>query len=334
MSGDSGDGREWVRGHMEAMLAAGEAEARRDYVLAHPVLLSAEALGMIQDAGGDDPEWRAAVAYLDEARVYLWEHPGDYPPGHGPLEEVVGEYRAGALGLDDAVGRAGRLDCCGQLSHTYLRAVMRRWLDELEMDVSFALGAAEIALEAALAMPFPRLAADVKRAAAEGYVRLVHGALMRRPDGHAYGRALDIGRWAVEDARERDKTGLEGEYLHELGTLVLDAYAANLGPSPDYPDGVNAWLARADIPMPAAAGELARAREFLSRAVELRETGSSRGTTRKALLEAETYLAFAVGERPDPGRVRALAAEALADLRQPSDSRHLERVIALRETFG
>jgi hypothetical protein len=299
------------------------------YLLEHPVLLSSAALGLIQQAKPKEAITNAALASLDNARVHWWQHPDDYPLGHGPLERTVAALRSGEIDYDDAIQRARDLECSGQLSHTYLRAVMLSWVDELQNDLTFTLQAAEIAIEATWAMPLPSLVLDARRAAAEGFIRLVHGGLMRRPDGRLYARAIEIGEWAWHDAEKRGKLPLKGEYLHELGTLALDAFAANFGPSVNYPAEVDAWLARAIDPMPKPADGLQQARAYLSDAADLREPGSNRGRTLKALLEAIVYEAYARGEKLNDAEVQALAGRALADLAPYKDEDAIKRVLAL-----
>ncbi len=163
--------REWVCGHFDRMMAAPSPAERTAYLLRHPVLLSSGALRLIQAGRSAEPGLRATMLYLDEARAHFWQHPEDYPKGHGPLEALVDELRAGSVDFAEALQRAREPGCSGQLSHSYLRAVLLHWVEELDIDVAFAMHAAELALEAAWAMPLPHLVLDVRRAAAEGFIR-------------------------------------------------------------------------------------------------------------------------------------------------------------------
>lgn len=330
------DAREaaWLADHFTRMLNAATPAERTTYVLEHPVLLSAAALRAIQLATPEDPEASAAVAFLDGARSHFWSHPEEYPPGHGPLEHVIDALRSGDVDLEEAIERARAPDCAGQLSHTYLRAVMTHLEAEVDGDVTFALGAAEISLESAWAMPWPLLSLDVRRAAAGGFVRLVHRGLIRRPDGRLYARALEVGEWGWRDAEENGNLPLKGAYLHWVGTLSLDAYAANFGPSPEFPEEIQAWLARASDPMPDAAEGLGHARNYLSAAVDFRPAGRERGHTLKALVEAIVYDGFARGTGSDPGEVSALAERALVDLDPAADQRVVERLMLLQSLAG
>ncbi|MBK6488506.1 MAG: hypothetical protein IPF98_17005 [Gemmatimonadetes bacterium] len=322
--------REWVCGHFDRMMAAPSPAERTAYLLRHPVLLSSGALRLIQAGRSAEPGLRATMLYLDEARAHFWQHPEDYPKGHGPLEALVDELRAGSVDFAEALQRAREPGCSGQLSHSYLRAVLLHWVEELDIDVAFAMHAAELALEAAWAMPLPHLVLDVRRAAAEGFIRLVHGGLMRRPDGRRFARAIDVGQWAVEDAVAAGRPALQGEYLSMLGSMALDAYTARFAPSTAYSAAIAAWLANAIDPMPAPSVGLALARELLEASVDLREPGSDRGRTLKALLEAVVYGAFAGGGSPDPGVVATLAERALAELDSASDQDVIARIRVLR----
>jgi hypothetical protein len=320
----------WLREQFTGMLASGTRGELTAYVLEHPVLLSAAALHAVRLATPQDPEMSAAFTFLDGVRNHLSDHPEEYPVGYGPLERVIGALRSGEIDLQEAIDRAKTPDCSGQLSHTYVRAVMTHLEAETDGDLTFALGAAETALEAALAMPWPMLALDVRRAAAAGFIRLVHRGLVRRPDGRLYARALELGEWGVRDAEERGILPLEGAYLHWLGTLSLDAYAANFGPSPDFPAQLQVWLAKAIDPMPDVAEGLARARAYLSAAVDFRPPGRERGHTLKALVETLVYEGYARGTGCDAAEVSVLADRALGDLDPVADEGFIERVTLLR----
>jgi hypothetical protein len=304
---------------------------RTMYILDHPVLLSGAAHRVIQLARPEDERINRALAFLDSVRKQLWTHPEQYPGGHGPLERVIAGLRNGDLDLADAVDRATAPECAGQLSHTYLRALLSRLLEEAREDLTFALGAGEAAMEAAWAMPWPRLAVDVRRGAAEGFVRLVHFGLTRRPDGRLYARAMEVGEWCAEEARESGIPHLQGTFLHWIGTTSLDAYGANFGPSPEFLTRIQEWLARASDPMPEPAEGLARARRDLEAAVDLREPGSERGQTLKALVETMVYEGYAGGPAHEPARIVALADRALADLNPEVDRGTIERVVWLRD---
>jgi hypothetical protein len=324
----------WLCENLDGLLAADSPDERWRWVFEHPVLLSAKALELLQRERPGDPETGAALRLLDETRTHLWDRPEDYPLGHGPLEAVAAALREGEIGYDEAVERARAPERAAQLSHTYLRALLLAWVEEVELDAGFGLSLANLALESARAMPLPRLATDVMRATAEGFIRLVHGALLRRPDGAALRRALEVGEWALDDAEEQGRPALKGAYLQMMGAMLLDSYAANFGPSADFPEQVRGWLARASEPMPDASDGLTRARDHLADAVDLRAPGSPRGKTRKALLEAEIYRAFSMGKEPDPDTVSTLAGEALADLDPAADAPHVARVVQLRDVFG
>jgi hypothetical protein len=272
----------------------------------------------------------AALTVLDDARQAFWSAPERYPRGLGPLQRVIDRLRAGEIGSEDAMELAKAPDCASQLSHAYLRVVFSRLEAEADDDVTFALTAAEVALEAALAMPWPLLALDALRAAAEGFIRIVHRGLMRRPDGRLYARAIEIGEWALRDADQNGKPALKGAYLHWLGTMSLDAYGGNFPPSRDFPERVRTWLMNAIDPMPDVTDGLARARAYLSRAVEFRPPGRERGRTLKALMETMVYQSHATGLPVDAADLTALAERAIADLDPVADDQVIARVLQLR----
>jgi hypothetical protein len=330
MAIDDSREKDWICDQFNRLLAAGTPAARTEYLLEHPVLLSGTAMRIVQLAAGQEPMTEANLMFLDDARKELWAHPEKYPPGHGPLEQVIADLRAGDIDLAEAIERAKAPDCAGQLSHTFVRALLWRLGEAADDDVTFALGAAETVVDAAWAMPWPSLASDVRRAAAEGFIRLVHRGVMRRPDGRLYARALEVGDWGLKDAEKNGNMRLKGAYLHWLGTLSLDAYGANVGVSPDYRSQVEVWLAKAIDPMPDVLEGLAHARRCLTEAVDLRPAGSERGQTLKALVETIVYEAFARGTKCDVVEITALSDRALDDLDAVADERAIGRLLQLR----
>lgn len=327
---DEGAETAWLCDQFTGILDAESGPARRRYLFEHPALLSSSALGAIQRAIPKGPETTPLLMSIDEARRHLSEHPNDYPTGHGPLEHVIAALRSGEIDLAEAIALATTRPCSEQLSQTYLRAVMTSLLEQVDDDVGFAMEAAETAFAAAWAMPWPSLAVDVRRGAAEQFIRLVHRGLVRRPDGRLYARACEAGEWGVLDARHTGNLPLAGAYLHLLGAMSLDAYAANFAPSPAYRTSVASWLARATYPMPEPAAGLAQARVFLSAAVDLRPPGPHRGATLKALVETLVYEDFARDAAANRAEVSALADRAIADLDPQADEGAIARVGLLR----
>lgn len=183
-------------------------------------------------------------------------------------------------------------------------------------------------------MTLPSLIDDVRRALAEGYIRIMHLVLMRRPDGQVFESAFTEGMRGIQDARKLGRSTLEGEYHNWLGTLALDAYGSNFGPTELYPGQIQEWLARASEPMPSPPEGLRLACRHLESALNLREPGPMLGRTAKALLEAEIYLAYALGTKIDPERAEFLADWGLSNLDPVEDKAHVARIHQLMSRFA
>jgi hypothetical protein len=330
MSNDDAREIRWVGDQFRALMSAKTPAQRTAYLLEHPVLLSGTAQALLQRVTAGDAVSEGALAELDDLRSALGSHPDRYPAGHGPLERIVAELRSGDIDLQEAVERAKAPDCAGQLSYAYIKALLSRLGNEADDDLTFALAAAETALEAALAMPWPLLAPDVRRGAAQGFIPLVHRGLLRRPDGRLFARAIEVGEWAVRDAEEHGQGPMKGNFLHWLGTMSLDAYGSKFAPSPEFPAQIEEWLGRALDPMPTPVDGLSRARHYLSQAVELRPPGRERGQTLKALVEAMLYEGYARGTAANLAEVSTLADQAIAQLDPDADAATIVRVNELR----
>lgn len=318
----------WIYDHFTKMLAFRAQDERKIYMLQHPILFSFQALKMIQDNFELDADKKDALTFLDGTRLFLWKNPENYPLGYGPLEKIQSDLKQGLINFNDAMIRCKEISCSGQLSHTYIRAIMLKWVDLFDYDVDFAYKLAEIALEATLAIPLPTIALDVKRAAAEGFIRMIHWGLMKRPSGRYYYKSIELGEWAINDAKTQNNTGLVAVYLHEIGTLILDAYAANLGPSIDYPNAVRIWLSRSIDPMPDTILGLSEAIKYLSASIEVRKAihDPELGKTYKAILEAHVYKSFAEGKVPAYNQIKILYDEAILNLDPTTDGILINRV--------
>jgi hypothetical protein len=324
--------QEWVADLFTEMLKEGAPERRAAFAARSPVLLSAAALKMLL-AQRSDEKGVACLQLLDEMRLYLWDHPESYPEGEGPLDPIVKGLRTGELSFSAALGKAIGIECAGLLSNTYLHVLFVRFTDALEQSVTFAAQAATLALESAWAMPFPTIAPDVKLSAAKGFIHVVHGALMKRPDGGLLDRADAAGRWALEEADRRARPELRGELLNMLGTMTLDAYASRWAASPEYLATIGSWLARAATPMPAPQAALARAVDLLSQAVD-RQPAGERGATLKALMQATVFEACSRGAEPDRAGLGALAEQAFQNLDRTRDAEARKYVEQILEVYG
>jgi hypothetical protein len=301
-----------------------------DYLFSHPLLLSNGIRQVILENRGNVPQVTNLISYLDEIHNLYWDNLKEYPIGPGPLEKVIFEMRDGNINYEEASLKACHFDCAVLLSPIYIRALMAYWFEELDNDLTYAKEASEITMEAIISMPLKSLFISVLMQGAERFILLTHKYLTHRPDGILYNRAINAGNLAVNIAEYTGNQPLKGDFLHEIGTLSLDAYAANFGPSPEYMGNINIWLARAENKMPAPAEGLANARNFLSEAINLRDSGSDKGKTLKALLEVLIYESFVVGIKADPILIASLSEQALSNLNQYSDEYHIKRVQELR----
>lgn len=320
------DEKNWICSHFDKMLLAGSELDQDEYIFKHPLLLSIGVIPIITAAKGNDLKVTRAITHLDEIRKHYWVNFHEYPIGKGPLEKILDSMRNGSIQPNEAIEQARKIECSGLLSPLYIKAIMQNWVEELNNDITFTMQAAEIAVEAVIAMPLQSLSLHVMMQSTEGFIRLAHGSLLRRPDGKVYARAINLGQWSAKVAENSGNLPLKGEFLHNIGTLSLDAYAANFGPSPEFLENINLWLGRAVNPMPQTSEGLANARVFLSNAVALRDAGSERGKTIKALLETIIYEAFTLGKNPDINYLSSLSEEALAHLDPQLDGSHITRI--------
>jgi hypothetical protein len=314
----------------DEMIHKGSQQDLDEYLYSHPLLLSNGIRQVVLDGRGNKPQVINALSYLEEIHNLYWNNVEEYPIGPGPLEKIIFEMRDGNIGYEEALEKACHFDCAVLLSPIYIKALMAFWLEELENDLTFAKEASEITIEAVLSMPLKNLFVSVMMQGAEGFILFSHKYLTRRPDGVLYNKAIAAGIWAVNIAEYTANQPLKGEFLHDIGTLSLDAYSANFGPSPEYPDNIKLWLARADHHMPAPSEGLANACNFLSEAVDLRESGSEKGRTLKALLEAIIYESFVTGTKADPILISSLSEQALSNLDPSTDEFHINRVRELK----
>jgi len=319
--------RTWVSGIFRQMLSETTSDGRRDFVFRHPVLLSGDALDML---ASDFPAEPQTLAALEQWRLHLWDHPEEYPHGYGPLDELIDALRKRELTFDQARARAIEPARAALLSNTYIRAAMEPVVAEIKQASTLdgpaggdpvAIQAAELMLDSAFAMPYEHLSLHVRLGAAFEFIDAAHATLMQTPDGRLLQRANDAGTSVLTRVDSSVNPAARGRLLHELGVMELDAYASPRWPAtPDYAERIAPWLARATNAMPEPSVALARARLRLMEAVELRESGSERGATLKALLQATIYEARAQRSEPKRDDLRSLAQLALQHLDPDVDS--------------
>jgi len=318
--------KDWICSHFDKMIQTHTTEEWNQYIFSHPLLLSLNALPIISEKRGENSKANTAIKYLDSIRKKYWDQPESYPFGLGPIEKIIESLKNGSINQEEANLRARDINCSGLLSPLYIRALMVRLLDELNIDINFTMKSVEVAIEAVIAMPLPTFSLHTMMQSTEGYIRLAHGSLIRRPDGQVYNKAISLGQWSVNVANASHNYPLGSDFLHIIGSLSLDAYAANFGPNEDYFNNINNWLKRAVNPMPEPSLGLENARIFISDSIEFRDIGSPRGKTIKALLETIVYENFYLGKKPDIHYLSQLAKEALDNLDPIRDSAHIQRV--------
>lgn len=325
--------KNWICTHFDKMMQAGSEDERNEYIFNNPLLLTLNAIPIITEERGQDPEVLNGINYLSDLRKHYWSQPEEYPSGFGPIEKILELFRNGTLSLDEAKQRAKDVDCAGLLSPLYVKALLLHLVNDLDIDINYTMQAAEVVVDAVISMPMQSFSIYVMMQSTEGYIRLAHGSLLRRPDGQVYKRALDLGQWAADVANASNNNPLKSEFLHMIGTLSLDAYAANFGPNEDYANNINVWIGRAVNPMPHPSAGLENARIFLNDAIPFRDPGSPRGLTAKALLEAIIYEAFYNGVQPDIEYLMQLSGEARKHLHPEMDRAHIDRVQQLMGIF-
>lgn len=312
--------KEWLLDIYRQLMEETTPDGVRDFVVRHPVLLSVQALQLMNAWGCQ----RKVLAGLDRMRLELWDKPELFPRDRGPLNGVIEGLRKRELLYAEARARAIRLDCAGLLSNTYIKVVFEFLMPEVSRGGAFPTQAAQVVLDSAWSMPFENLATDIRAGAARGFILVVHAALTQNPDGGLLERAHEAGDWALEHVDWSGKPAARGELLHELGVMDLDAYTSRWPAGLSYMDRISEWLARATKPMPEPAVALARASRLLTEAEELRPPGSDRGATLKALLQSRMFEASATQSQPDREELRDLGTRALQHLDAQSDADAVE----------
>jgi hypothetical protein len=323
----------WINSYFDRLLELGSAAEQEKYAFEHPLLLSLGVIQYLNGQRGNESEIAKSINHLDQIRKYYWDRIGEYPIGTGPLEKIIDKVKDGSLDYNNAIEMARRPECSGLLSPVYVKAIMHSMVEELDFDIKSVIQAAELVVESVIAMPLDTYSMHVMMQASEGYINLAHGSLLRRPDGKVYARAINFGQWSGKVAEDSGNPLLKGEFLHNIGTLSLDAYAANFGPNEDFKDNIDVWLGRANNPMPSAEEGLKNARILLTMAAELREPGPELGRTLKALLETVVYESFLLDRAPDINYLSSLANEALKHLDEQVDALHINRVKDLMSIY-
>ncbi len=334
MSFTTTEERNWICKHFDEMMQTDLTEARKQYILDHPLLLSLITIPVITENRGHDPNIINVFDYLDELRKGYWSNPSTYPNGYGPIEKIVNQWRDGNLEYTTAKEKVKKVSCAGFLSPVYIKALMYQWIDDLAIDLDFTMKSAELAVDAVIANPLPSLSIDLMMQASEGFMQLAHRSLVRRPDGTIFTRAIKLGQWAVKEANNKKQSVLEGAFLHMLGTLSLDAYSGNFGPTEDYPENVDIWIARAKNPMPAPQEGFKLAKIFLEAALPLRTSGSAYGETVKALIEAIIYESIYMDRQPNIEALKQLSLVAMQHLDPIEDVALRDRISDLMSIYS
>lgn len=325
--------KKWICSYFDNMMKTKSIDEKKDYIFKHPLLLTLKAKPILIGERGQDQIALTEIQYLDNLRQYYWKHPEEYPIGYGPIEKIQELLGNGQIQFEEAKQKVRDVNYAGLISPLYMKALMLSWVDDLDIDINFTMKSAELAVEAVIAMPMPDFSLDVRMQTTEGYIRLAHGSLLKRPDGQVYNRAIALGQWSAGVAKTSNNYPLRSVFLHEIGTLSLDAYAANFGPNEDYPNNIDIWIARTANPMPSPGEGLENARIFLQEAIPHRDKGSSLGLTLKALLETIIYEAFYTGVEPDITYLLQLSGYAKDNLDQYTDSVYINRVNELMGIF-
>ena len=306
----------------------------------HPRLLSedrvAALLTCVPSSGGEQADIiRSNLEFLQKIQASLFQQPGQYRLGFGPVERIWDRVKQGEIDIAEGERLASQADIGPEMSPIYVQVLCKYavnsssgedWWDILQLGLLLlaASGSANLAREGQYVRE--RIAID--------FIDISCGSLIRVPDGRVYRKALNVGTsWLGAESVAGNDYFL-GAMLHRLGRLHLDPYTLDRRLE-DYEQQHAMWLARLeaeygdeligvpeeDLRVPEPVDALHRADDYLKEAVKLNE-GDSKGKSLRARVQALEFLK-ALGEPVSEQVFIDLADQALQFLDEGSVQQRL-----------
>ena len=290
-----------------ATLSDGQREV---FPFQHPSLLDIETQhALAQQLMSLSPEEREQLApsleRIQDLSQEFEAHPGRYPLGLGPLEQLWMREANGEIDSGYAATQARAPEFIAQLSPVYLKSLSIVNLDEaMGGEWRNAIKLQRLLVAAVNAMSQSPAIESAQQRIELDAVEIATIYLKQLPDGRVYRIALKAGEQAVQSAIAADDRKFAGEMLHRLGVLHLDPYTGGRT-SLNYEGFTRLWLKRfhdelgqemtssneEELLVPRPVEALHTAEQYFRRALAFRE-GHLKGLTLKALVQSLEWLEF------------------------------------------
>lgn len=322
------------------LVAAVDQAAVDRLLLAEPALLGVMPAALLAACAGSAESRAVAAERVAHFNALLLDDPGAYPVGDGPIERLWLRCHTGEITLATAESVARESGFVSTLHPAYLRRVSTQCADwvrkgrqrqALEMHALVRAGQGRL-------QSLARAPLSVRADLALNELELVSRVISQVADGALHRSAIDAGNALVAEAHSAQAADLEGNALHAMGILIINAYL-QFSVDASYQTRIDEWRrsGRSAEPMPEAKDALACGADYLRRASALR-VGAARGVS-LALLASVLEWQFTLAHRMQdgaPGRRHVrndeavrVAREALALLE--NDDHGLQRRVRMLE---
>lgn len=322
-------------------------EEMKELVFTHPRLLSedrvAALLTCVPSSGGEQASIiRSNLEFLQNVQAALFQQPGQYLFGIGPVERIWDRVKQGEIGVAEGERLASQADIGAEMSPIYVQVLCRYavnsshgedWWDILQLG--------RLLLAASGSAALSREGQYVRERIAIDFIDISCDSLIQVPDGRVYRKALEVGTsWLGAESVAGNDYFL-GAMLHRLGRLHLDPYTSDRRLQ-GYEHQHAMWLARLEaeygdeligvpeeeLRVPEPVDALHRADNYLKEAVKLNE-GNSKGKSLRARVQALEFLE-ALGEPVSGQELIDLASQALQFL----DEGSIQQRLAMQATLA
>jgi hypothetical protein len=318
------------------------------FALANPILLLGELQQRVQEELRKLPEAEAKprleVLYLLAAGLDAYtKDPDRYPLGTGPIELLLKRVASDELSFELALEEAKKPAIASKLSLVYAKAIGRHTFLAVQSDEGWreAVRMQRLLVSAAGGARGFKTADVIRAQSREDWVEVAKLALCRVPDGRIFEDARSHGEWCLDRARNMGEPARIAFELFVLGTLHLDPWTAARS-SGQYQAALRAWGRRLDdevgaveaqrvrgeAPMPTPEAALERALVLLRECAGYR-SGRPRGDTLKAILQALSFRALALGNAIDEDEFARVGLEALELLDPVADATNHQGVVEM-----
>lgn len=270
---------------IERLVSAADRDAVDRLLQEEPALLDLAPEILSSARAGSAESRAAAVERVAHFNALLLGDPRSYPLGHGPIERLWVRCHTGEIKLATAQAIVAEPDFMRVLHPLYLRRLAiecLKWADQGRSQQALEMHA--LVRAAQVRLPGLEHAPQSIRADLARYeIDLASTLLVRIPDAALYRSAIDAGDALVALARATGAVDVEGEALHSMGLLIVNAYL-QFSNDASYRTQIDRWrgsieaTAESGEQMPSADDALALGIDYLRQASALR-SGAARGAS-------------------------------------------------------